>query len=103
MSRRLTPAQTRALRLIDDRMIAAVWHSDKEYPKLGFKPWYAITGSVLPTQLHTLWLAGLIRLDRSTLRYEIGRDLIVGRVRTTPTGRARLSAESTHQNPSGGA
>lgn len=92
----LTPAQIRVLGLIGDRMVAVVWHDRREYPGRGLKPWYALTGGVLPTQLHRLWLAGLIRADRTTSSIPSGA-LRVQRACLTPAGRRALWAATTEQ------
>ena len=96
---RLTHAQRRALAAIGDRQVVAVWHSDLNHPGLGWKPWFAMSGGVLPRQLHILWLRGLIRVDRGAGVYELASahteygeigPLHVGRARLTPAGhRAR--------------
>lgn len=100
---KLTPARVRALRQIRDRNVAVVWHAKTEYPGLGYKPWYALTGGVLPVQLHSLWLDGLIRLDRNDsapLRLATDTALLVARARLTPMGKVALFAGTqSHRRP----
>lgn len=85
--------QFQALHDIGLRRVAVVWH-DEEFPRLGRKPWYGLTCGHLPTTLHTLWLHGLIRLDKHTsvLRLDADAELAVGRARLTPLGRRVLEA-----------
>lgn len=93
----LTIPQVRALRQIRDRNVVVVWHADEEFSGLGLKPWYALSGGVLPTQLHTLWLDHLIRADRGAgplLRLDSELALVVGRARLTPMGKAVVLANA---------
>lgn len=89
----LPSAQRRVLDLAEQRLLVVVWLA--EVPGLGARPWYALTGGVLPTTLHALWLAGLVRLDRgaSVVALESRARLRVGRARLTPEGRRRLDAD----------
>ncbi|MDX8151125.1 hypothetical protein SK069_05935 [Patulibacter brassicae] len=83
----LTAAQRRLLALADERLLAVVWASaEHDDPIRGPKPWYALTGSVLPRSLHTLWLAGLIAIDRRATVLLAEAGLRVARARLTPDG-----------------
>lgn len=98
-----TPAELRTLDLVRQRLVVAVFSADVEDSALGVKPWYAISGGVLPTQLHTLWLAGLIRLDRDRMTYRVAgnAELVIGRVRLTPAGRRSLTSAQSPDSEGG--
>jgi hypothetical protein len=80
------------------RRVAAIWSSRTAYPRLGLKPWFPITCPIRPTTLHSVWVQGLARLDRSVPTYclafeALGSDqFLVGRARLTPLGRRVLEA-----------
>lgn len=88
----MTAAELRAMRLTAEGLVVAYWHTEHDYRGLGLKPWFALSGgNVQPRTLHSLWLRGLIRLDRSRPTPRIGDgDLCVGRARLTPAGRRSL-------------
>lgn len=81
-----------ALRDVEQRRVAAVWHSTVDYPGRGLKPWFAITGAASPRVLHVLWLYRLIRLDRGAFTCDVDAALLIGRARLTPLGRRVLEA-----------
>ncbi len=83
---RVTDAQVRVLGLAEAGLIVATWLEGTEYPGRGLKPGFPISGGgVRGTQLHSLWLDGLIRLDRHAFTF-VTAGTRVGRVRLTPLG-----------------
>jgi hypothetical protein len=78
--------------------VAVIWQAGEgEFPRLGLKPWFALTTGVRGSMLHRLWLYGLIRLDRGAGVYTLDGNSghIVGRARLTPTGQRVLAANTT--------
>lgn len=91
---KLTATEAATLRAIADRQVVVVWQSEFDFPRRGWKPWYALSAGVRGHQLHSLWMAMLIRVDRGAGALELAgeNDLHVARARLTPRGRQVLAA-----------